>query len=78
MGAIDFKLKIGPDDFPVLLREPNDEILSLYSRVDEIIGLVDGNRTIVEIAEELNLQPSVLVTVFAELHKREIITIKEG
>ena len=78
MGAIHFKLKIGPDDYPVLLKEPDDEILSLYTRVDEIIGLVDGNRTIVEIADELRLQPSVLVTVFAELHKRDIITIKEG
>jgi hypothetical protein len=72
------KLKIGPDDSPVLLMEPDDDVLSLYSRVDEIIGLVDGSRTIVEIAEELDLQPSVLVTVFAELHRREIITIKEG
>ncbi|MHA2058600.1 MAG: hypothetical protein ACW979_13325 [Candidatus Thorarchaeota archaeon] len=78
MGAIHFKLKIGPDDSPVLLMEPDDDVLSLYSRVDEIIGLVDGSRTIVEIAEELDLQPSVLVTVFAELHRREIITIKEG
>jgi len=78
MGAIYFKLKIGPDDSPVLLKEPDDVVLSLYSRVDEIIGLVDGNRTIVEIAEELGLQPSVLVTVFAELHRREIITITEG
>lgn len=78
MGAIYFKLKIGPDDSPVLLKEPDDEVLSLYSRVDEIIGLVDGNRTIIEIAEVLDIQPSVLVTVFAELHKREIITITEG
>ncbi len=78
MGAIYFELKIGPDDSPILLKEPDDEVLSLYSRVDEIVGLVDSNRTIIEIAEELNLQPSVLVTVFAELHKREIITIKEG
>ena len=62
----------------MLLKEPDDEVLSLYSRVDEIVGIVDGARTIEEIAQELNLQPSVLVTVFAELHKREIITIKEG
>jgi hypothetical protein len=78
MGAIRFKLKIGPDDSPVLLKKPSPEVLSLYSRVDEIIGLVDGERSIVEIAEELNLQPSILVTVFAELHKRDIITIKDG
>ncbi|MFX1560132.1 MAG: hypothetical protein ACFFBL_06070 [Promethearchaeota archaeon] len=78
MGAINLELKIGPDDSPVLLKQPEDEVLSLYSRVDEIIGLVDGNRTIEEIASDLKIQPSVLVTVFAELHKREIITIKEG
>jgi hypothetical protein len=78
MGAIEFELKIGPDDSPILLKKPDDEVLALYSRVDEIIGLVNGARTIEEIALELKLQPSVLVTVFAELHKREIITIKEG
>jgi hypothetical protein len=77
MGAIYLELKIGPDDSPILLKAPTEEVLSLYSRVDEIVGLVDGKRTIIDIAEELNLQPSVLVTVFAELHKREIITIKE-
>lgn len=78
MGAITLELKIGPDDSPVLLKKPDDEVLSLYSRVDEIVGLVDGKRTIEEIATELKLQPSVLVTVFAELHRREVITIKEG
>jgi hypothetical protein len=78
MGAISLELKIGPDDSPVLLKEPNDEVLSLYSRVDEIIGLVDGSLTIEEIATELKIQPSVLVTVFAELHRRDVITIKEG
>ncbi|MHA2352142.1 MAG: hypothetical protein ACXABX_03375 [Candidatus Thorarchaeota archaeon] len=78
MGAIDLELKIGPDDSPVLLKEPDDEVLSLYSRVDEIVGLVNGDRTIEEIATELKIQPSVLVTVFAELHRREVITIKEG
>jgi hypothetical protein len=78
MGAIHLELKIGPDDSPVLLKQPDEEVLSLYSRVDEIIGLVNGSRTIEEIASELKIQPSVLVTVFAELHRREIITIKEG
>lgn len=78
MGAIRFELKIGPDDSPVLLKEPDDEVLSLYSRVDEIVGLVDGKHTIEKIAKELKIQPSVLVTVFAELHRRDIITIKEA
>ena len=78
MGAITLELKIGPDDSPVLLKQPDEEVLGLYSRVDEIVGLVDGSRTIEEIASELRIQPSVLVTVFAELHRREIITIKEG
>ena len=78
MGAIRFELKIGPDDSPVLLKTPDDEVLSLYSRVDEIVELVDGKHTIEEIAKQLKIQPSVLVTVFAELHRREIITMKEA
>jgi len=75
LGAIKFDLRIGPDDSPVLSGVPDDEVLSLYSRVDEILALVDGTRTIVDIANQLALQPSVLVTVFAELHRREIVTI---
>ncbi|MHA2360273.1 MAG: hypothetical protein ACXAB5_08365, partial [Candidatus Thorarchaeota archaeon] len=77
LGAIKFELRIGPDDSPVLIGVPDDEVLSLYSRVDEILALVDGNRTIIDIANHLELQPSVLVTVFSELHKREIVTINE-
>ncbi|MFW9810430.1 MAG: hypothetical protein ACFFE6_13710, partial [Candidatus Thorarchaeota archaeon] len=77
LGAIRFELRIGPDDAPILIGVPDDEVLSLYSRVDEILALVDGNRTIIDIAKELGLQPSVLVTVFAELHRREIVTIDE-
>ncbi|MHA2025566.1 MAG: hypothetical protein ACW98U_06655 [Candidatus Thorarchaeota archaeon] len=77
LGAIKFELRIGPDDSPVLIGVPDDEILTLYSRVDEILALVDGARSIVEIANQLDIQPSVLVTVFAELHRREIVTINE-
>jgi hypothetical protein len=77
LGAIKFELRIGPDDSPVMIGVPNDEVLSLYSRVDEILALVDGTRSIVEIANQLSLQPSVLVTVFAELHRREIVTIND-
>ncbi|MFW9925571.1 MAG: hypothetical protein ACFFDM_02270 [Candidatus Thorarchaeota archaeon] len=78
LGAIKFELRIGPDDTPKLIGVPNDDVLSLYSRVDEVLGLVDGTRTIIDIANQLKLQPSVLVTVFAELHRREIVTIDEG
>jgi hypothetical protein len=78
LGAIKFELRIGPDDSPVMSGVPDDEVLSLYSRVDEILALVDGNRTIVDIANQLELQPSVLVTVFAELHRRELVTINES
>ena len=77
LGAIKFELRIGPDDSPVLIGVPDDEVLTLYSRVDEILALVDGKRSIVDIANELGLQPSVLVTVFAELHRREIVTIND-
>lgn len=77
LGAIKFELRIGPDDSPVLIGVPDDETLSLYSRVDEILALVDGDKSIIEIANQLDLQPSVLITVFAELHRREIVTIND-
>ena len=77
LGAIKFELRIGPDDSPVLIGVPDDEVLSLYTRVDEILALVDGGRSIIEIGDQLGIQPSVLVTVFAELHRREIVTIND-
>lgn len=77
LGAIKFQLRIGPDDVPIMIGVPDDEVLGLYARVDEILALVDGKKTIVDIAKQLGLQPSVLVTVFAELHRRDLVTISE-
>ncbi|TFG98481.1 hypothetical protein E4H12_05960 [Candidatus Thorarchaeota archaeon] len=77
LGSIDCTLRILLEDIPILASTPNDDILSLYSDLDKILGHVDGNLTVFSIAKEMKIEPSVLVAVFIELYKRGIITFKE-
>jgi len=77
LGAIDCVLWVLPEDVPIITGSPDDEVLSLYSGLEDILEHVDGNLTIGSIAEVMNLEPSVLVAVFTELHKRGIIAFKE-
>lgn len=75
MGAIDCQLKVMPEDIPALVGTPDEEVLALYKGLDSILALVDGNLNIRKIANILGLQTSVLLTVFAELHRRMIISL---
>ena len=77
LGAIDCTLRIFLEDVPIVAMSPDDEVLGLYKDLDKILGYVDGNLTIFKIAKEMKLDPSVLVPVFTELHKRGIIIFKE-
>jgi hypothetical protein len=76
LGAIDCQLRVLPDDVPVLSGIPDEEILSLYEGLENILSIVDGKTNIQNMARKLNLQPSVLVTVFAELHKRGVVRLE--
>ena len=77
LGSIDIAMWIVPEDVPIMTGTPDDEVLSLYTGLEKILGHVDGNITIKDIAEAMDLEPSVLVAVFTELHKRGILTFKE-
>ena len=77
LGSIDIAMWIVPEDVPIMTGTPDDEVLSLYTGLEKIIGYVDGNITIKDIAEAMGLEPSVLLAVFTELHKRGILTFKE-
>ena len=77
LGSIDCEIQILLEDVPILSREPTDEELALYADLKSILEHVDGKLTIFNIAKKVKIDPSVLVTVFTELHKREIITFKE-
>lgn len=77
LGSIDCTLRIFLEDIPILSGTPTGDILSLYSDLDKILEHVDGNRTVFIIAKAMKIEPSVLVAVFTELHKRGIITFKE-
>jgi hypothetical protein len=76
LGAIDCQLRVLPDDVPTLAKTPDREILSLYEGLDKILAGVDGKRNIQGIAKMQGLQPSVLLAVFAELHKRGIVKLE--
>jgi len=71
LGAIECQLRVIPEDIPVVIGTPDEEVLSLYEGIERILKLVDGKLNIQSIARTLGLQPSVLLTVFAELHKRQ-------
>lgn len=77
LGAIDCTLRIFLEDIPIIAIPPDDDVLKLYEDLETILEHVDGNLTIFKIAKEMKLDPSVLVPVFTELHKRGIIIFKE-
>ncbi len=77
LGSIDCVLWVVPENVPILEKPPDDEVLSLYTDLERIIEYVDGDLTIKSIAKAMDLESSVLVTVFTELYKRGIITFKE-
>jgi hypothetical protein len=77
MEAIDWKARIFPEDVPQLVSEISDDVRALYSHVDNIVALVNGQNTISAIGAQLGFEESVLLTVFGELHRRGNITFKE-
>ncbi|MGQ4911096.1 MAG: hypothetical protein ACP6KW_02915 [Candidatus Thorarchaeota archaeon] len=78
MGAIEFKLKIGPDDVPVIVNPPDEETLGLYANLGEILDLVDGDLSVDSISKALDIDLSVLVTVLAELDRRNVISFRNN
>lgn len=77
LGSIDCVMWVVPENVPILTRAPDEEVLSLYTDLENIIEYIDGTLNIESIAKALDLESSVLVAVFTELYKRGIITFKE-
>ena len=77
MEAIDWKVRILPEDVPSIVSQITDDVRSLYSHVDSIVDVIDGHRSISEIGVQLGFESSVLLAVFGELHKRGFIAFKE-
>jgi len=77
LESIDCVIRILLEDVPIIAKTPDANILSLYADLETILEYVDGDLTIFSIAKAMELDPSVLVAVFTELHKRGIITFKE-
>ncbi len=76
MGVIDTKLLIIPSDIPKVIQKPDAEVLSLYSHSELILGFVDGKRSIENIASQVGIDDTVLITVFSELYRRGYIELK--
>ncbi len=77
LGSIDCVMLVKAEDVPIMTGTPDNEVLSLYADLENIIEYIDGDLTINSIAKAMDLEPSVLIAVFTELHKRGIITFKE-
>ncbi|MHA1850566.1 MAG: hypothetical protein ACTSW8_04810 [Candidatus Thorarchaeota archaeon] len=77
LESIDCTLRILLEDIPIVAKPPDDETLALYADLETILENVDGELTIFTIARTMGIEPSVLVAVFTELHKRGIIKFKE-
>lgn len=77
LGAVAFHLKITPNDVPMIKSRPDAETLSLYENLPQILELVDGELSIESIGKASDLQPSVLIAVFAELDKRGIVAFAD-
>ncbi|MFW9956579.1 MAG: hypothetical protein ACFFCT_00790 [Candidatus Odinarchaeota archaeon] len=74
LGAIECSLHVLPEDIPILTGVPDEEVLSLYEGLENILAKINGKLNIQNIASVIGIQTSVLLAVFAELHKREIIS----
>ena len=70
MGAIDVVLRVTPSDIPRVTGEIDTGTVALYSDLERILPLVDGTQSIENIAAQVGIDKSILVTVFTELSKR--------
>ena len=77
LESIAFVFRIMLEDVPILMSTPEEDVLSLYEDLETIMEYVDGDLTIFSIAKAMEIDPSVLVAVFTELHKRGLISFKE-
>jgi hypothetical protein len=77
LGAIEFKLRLTPQDVPVIQGRPDKDVMNLYENLEGILELVDGELSIESIAKALDLSPAVLLPVFGELDRRRIISIRD-
>lgn len=73
MGAIEAKLSISPDDIPILLREPKDEFMKRYNEMEEILELINEENSLDKIAEATNIEISIVIHLFTEMHKRGFV-----
>jgi len=74
LGAIRLRIVVSPEDRPRLTGHLDAGLRSLYENIDRIVGEADGKNSISDISERLGIETNVLITVFAELYRRGIVT----
>jgi len=77
MGSIQMKLDITETNIPILCGDIDQETRKLYSHLDQIVSLMDGNHTVKQISQETRIQQSVLITVISDLYSRGIVNIED-
>lgn len=73
MGAIDAQLRVSPNDVPWLIGDTPKALFALYSHLKHILSIIDGKKTIAELAVEVGVDQQVLLTVLTDLYKKGII-----
>ncbi len=77
LGAIDLKVVIRSNDVLKLARQPTAEVRNMYSNLEQILNELDGTKTVSEIARDTGIDNNILITVFTELYKRGIVTLRD-
>lgn len=77
MGSIEMKLDVRESDVPILVCEIDADLRNIYSHLDPIASLMDGEHTVKMISERTKIQVSVLITVISDLYSRGIVTFKD-
>ncbi len=77
LGYITVSLVLEKNDIPIRLRELTNELKRIYSGLDELFELIDGNQSIDQIAYKASIDLSVVIMVLTELLRQNIISIRE-
>ncbi|MEM4736172.1 MAG: hypothetical protein QXS20_10710 [Candidatus Thorarchaeota archaeon] len=76
MNCVDFRLVLTPNDRPRVTKRPDDHVLSAYKDLGDVLELADGMLTVDEISSLTGVDLSVLLRVFGDLYRREIIDLE--
>ncbi len=78
LGAVKLRLRLRPEDVPILSGAVPPDVQAAYSELDDILREMNGTRTLAQIAESVNIGIDVLNTLVVQLYERGVIRIRFG